>query len=110
MNKKREQCSNTDSTFLEIAISVPENIYYQLNLPPADFSKLQAQPGNPAGASVSPFKVYTRPFIKWNISERSQLKDFIESEDSIKELKIAEAVYVTVNLLILILVIILTVY
>jgi hypothetical protein len=73
MNSKREYCSVTDSTFIAMAISVPENIYYQLNLPSADFIKLQAQPGNPAGGSVSPFKAYHRPFINWDISERSKV-------------------------------------
>jgi len=56
-----------------MSISVPENIYYQLNLPPADFTKLQAQPGNLAGVSVFPFKAYRRPFINWNISVRSKV-------------------------------------
>jgi len=73
MNSKREYCSVTDSTFIEMSISVPENVYYQLNLPPEDFIKLQLQPGNPAGVSVSPFKAYRRPFINWDISERSKV-------------------------------------
>jgi len=73
MNRKREYCSVTNSTFIEMAISVPENIYYQLNLLSTDFNKLQAQPDNPAGASVSPFKAYRRPFINWDISERSKV-------------------------------------
>ena len=73
MNRKREYCSVTNSTFIEMAISVPENIYYQLNLPQVDFVKLQALPRNPAGTSVFPFKAYRRPFINWDISERSRV-------------------------------------
>jgi len=103
MISKREYCSVTDTTFIDLSISVPENVYYQLNLPSADFTKLQAQPNNPAGASVFPFKAYRRPFINWDISERSivtyfyanilsvllifrfkKLKEFIDSEDNIK--------------------------